>query len=118
MGIVIIELLISGAISGDSSLVPALQARGIVDSEGIGGVSKAAQAKAAECSWWQGGKGKQAAKALSDVAASLVGPTGVRKTPAEVLPELEKAHTMITNDSGWGNFADLWGTSALAAAGR
>jgi hypothetical protein len=117
MGIVIVELLISGASSNDPDLISALLARGLLDSEGTDGISLAVQAKAAECVWWQG-KGKQAAKILADVAASLVGATGVRKTPAQVLGELERAHKLVANDSGWGLFADsgwsgnLWGTSA------
>jgi hypothetical protein len=93
MGIVIIELLISGASSNDASLVSALQARSIVDTEGTLGLSSTTQGKALETCWAQG-KGKQASKILSEVAISCVGPTSTRKTPAQVLEELARAHKL------------------------
>jgi hypothetical protein len=93
MGIVIIELLISGASSNKAGLLSALQARSIVDTEGPLELGSAIQGKALETCWAQG-KGKQASKILSEVAVSCVGPTSTRKTPAQVMGELERAHKL------------------------
>jgi hypothetical protein len=105
MGIIIIELLIGMGLRHENERTSdvTLQARAMVDTEGSEGLGKAAQAKVLEAgSCWAQGKGRQASKILIEVAASLVGPTGVRKTPAQVLGELEKAHKLAKDDNQGG----------------
>jgi hypothetical protein len=108
MGIVIIELLISGASSYDPSLLLALQARSLVDTEGSSGLGTALEGKVLTESCWAQGKGRQASKILIDVAVSCVGPTSKRKTPAQVLDEVERAHKSKSTASEQGGTFFGW----------
>ena len=101
-GILLIELLISGDSIGGSTADITFDSRAMYDGERPNQLSEAVQTKALATGWAQGG-GKQAAKALSDVAASCVEKTNSRKTQAQVLPELEAAHEKLEkyDPSAW-----------------
>ena len=91
LGIVIFELLISGAIETEYSEAFPLKARGLVDSEESKTLSDAVLAMATK-GGWADGNGLLAAKVLTDIAISCTRVTSMRQTPAQVLPKLETAY--------------------------
>ena len=91
LGIVIVELLISGAIETEYPEAFPLKARELVDSEDAGPLSDAVLAMATK-GGWAGGNGLLAAKVLTDIAISCTRVTSMRQTPAQVLPKLEAAY--------------------------
>jgi serine/threonine protein kinase len=91
LGILILELLISGAIKTEYPEEFPLKARGLVDSEEPDTLSDAVLAMATK-GGWAGENGLLAAKVLTDVAISLTRVTSKRQTPVQVLPQLETAY--------------------------
>ena len=91
LGIVIFELLISGAIETEYPEAFPLKARGLVDSEESKTLSDAVLAMATK-GGWADGNGLLAAKVLTDIAISCTRVTSMRQTPAQVLPKLETAY--------------------------
>jgi hypothetical protein len=95
LGIVILELLISGAIKAEHPDAFPLTARELVDSEDVGPLSDTVLAMATKGGWAggkAGGNGLLAAKVLTDIAISCTRVTKMRQTPAQVLPKLETAY--------------------------
>ena len=91
LGIVIFELLISGAIKTEYPEAFPVAARGLVDSEDLDTLSGTVLAMATK-GGWAGGNGLLAAKVLTDIAVSFTRVTSKRQTPAQVLPQLETAY--------------------------
>ena len=91
LGIVIFELLISGAIKTEYPEAFPVAARGLVDSEDVDTLSGTVLAMATK-GGWAGGNGLLAAKVLTDIAISFTRVTSKRQTPAQVLPQLETAY--------------------------
>jgi hypothetical protein len=96
MGIILIELLISGAMGTavDPATFP-LEAREQVDtySGDLDGLSASVQALSAK-GGWTGSDAQHAAKILADVAVACTRGTMKRQTPAQVLSQLEAAHRL------------------------
>jgi hypothetical protein len=93
MGIVLIELLISGSMQTlDSGSFP-LEAREKVDSEDYDDLSASVQALAAK-GGWTGSDAQRAAKILADVAVACTRGTIKRQKPTQVLSQLEAAHRL------------------------
>jgi hypothetical protein len=102
MGIVIIELLISGAIKAEHAETFPLQAREKVDSADPEDLSAELQALAARGGWAGSKDAQRAAKILADVAVSCTRGTTKRQKPAEVLGQLEAAHRLTSSASASG----------------
>jgi hypothetical protein len=94
MGIILIELLISGAMGTavDPATFP-LEAREKVDSEDLEDRSTVVQALSAK-GGWTGSDAQRAAKILSDIAVACTRGTTKRQNPAQVLSQLEAAHRL------------------------
>jgi hypothetical protein len=90
MGIILIELLISGAMGTvvDPSTFP-FEARDKVDSEDPDDLSAVVQALSAK-GGWTGGDAQRAAKILADVAVVCTRGTTKRQTPAQVLDQPQR----------------------------
>jgi hypothetical protein len=106
MGIIIIELLISGAIKTENPETFSLEAREKVDSEELDELSTTVQALAAK-GGWANSNAQSAAKILADVAVSCTRGTSRRQQPSQVLGQLEAAHRLTSSGAssgGWGWF--------------
>jgi hypothetical protein len=98
MGIVIIELLISGSMAtADPEDFP-FEARQLVDSKDAADLSAAIEAMAADGGWTDG-SALRAAKVLTSVAVSCTRRTEKRQTPAVVLGQMEEAYELVDSDS-------------------
>jgi hypothetical protein len=102
MGIILIELLISGSMQTavDPATFP-LEAREKVDSEDYDDLSASVQALAAK-GGWTGSDAQRAAKILADVAVACTRGTIKRQNPAQVLSQLEAAHRLASGESSSG----------------
>jgi hypothetical protein len=98
MGIIIIELLISGAIETKHPETFPLEAREMVNSEDPEDLSAKVQALSA-MGGWTGSDAQRAAKILADVAVSCTRGTTKRQNPAQVLGQLKAAHRPITSSA-------------------
>jgi hypothetical protein len=108
MGIILIELLISGAMGTavDPATFP-LEAREKVDSQDYDDLSAIVQALAAK-GGWTGGDAQRAAKILADVAVACTRGTAKRQIPAQVLGQLEAAHLLVSGGSSAGSGSSGW----------
>jgi hypothetical protein len=95
MGIVIIELLISGSMETEFPEDFPLRARDMVDGKGAADLSVAVEAMAVD-GGWADGNARRAAKILVDVAVACTRRTEKRHTPAAALTQIESAHNMRT----------------------
>jgi hypothetical protein len=92
LGIVIIELLISGSIDAVSAADFPIKARALVNEEDSDELAKVVEGMAAGSGWSNDGA-KHAAKILTKVAVSLTRPyTKKRQAPAQVMAQLETAY--------------------------
>jgi hypothetical protein len=94
MGIVIIELLISGSIETKIAEKFPLKARDMVDGKDAADLSAAIQSMAVG-SGWADDYATRAAKILIDVAVSCTGRTEKRQTPTMVLRRIESAYELV-----------------------
>ena len=110
MGIILIELLISGAMGTavDPATFP-LEAREQVDtySGDLDGLSASVQALSAK-GGWTGSDAQRAAKILADVAVACTRGTVKRQNPAQVLSQLEAAHLLASGGSTSTSGTWLW----------
>jgi hypothetical protein len=94
MGIVIIELLISGSMTfAECPEDYPLKARTLVDIEDMADLPSAIEAMAVSGAWADA-NARRAAKVLIDVAVCCTGKAGKRKTPAGVLDQIEGAYQL------------------------
>lgn len=97
MGILIIELLISGAIETDNPITFPIEARNIINTEEAEDLSPKVLALAAKGGW--GGSGaKKAAKIMMEVAFLCTRGTAKRRAPSQVLGQLQAAHRLTSSD--------------------
>jgi hypothetical protein len=101
MGIILIELLISGAMATEDPATFPLEAREKVNSEDLSELSAVVQALAAKGGWESSGA-QRAAKILADVAVSCTRGTSKRQTPAKVMSQLETARDLAEGKGGGG----------------
>jgi hypothetical protein len=110
MGIILIELLISGSMETVVNPITfPLEARDQVDAEDPEDLSASVQALSAK-GGWTGSDAQRAAKILADVAVACTRGTLKRQNPAQVLSQLEAAHRL---DSGGGSSSGGWFGSNL-----
>jgi hypothetical protein len=111
MGIILIELLISGAILNHSQTKHPetfpLEAREMVNSEDPEDLSAKVQALSA-MGGWAGSDAQRAAKILADVAVSCTRGTTKRQKPAQVLGQLEAAHRLATSSGASSSGGGSW----------
>jgi hypothetical protein len=93
MGIILIELLISGAMATEDPTIFPFEAREKVNSEDLSELSAVVQALAAK-GGWESSDAQRAAKILADVAVSCTRGTSKRQTPAQVMSQLEAARDL------------------------
>jgi hypothetical protein len=99
MGIVIIELLISGSMNANCPEAFPLKARNLVDCEDAADLSASVKGMAARGGWAEGGA-IVAADVLTAVAISCTRRTTTRKTPTQVLSQLEVASQLAKAAGG------------------
>jgi hypothetical protein len=108
MGIIIIELLISGAMKTEHPEDFPLDARDMINTEEPEDLSAKVLALAAKGGWSASGA-KKAAKVLMGVAFLCTRGTAKRQTPSQVLDQLEAAHRLtssgVTSSGGGGWFS-------------
>jgi hypothetical protein len=106
MGIILIELLISGAMGTKHPDTFPLEARE-VNSEEPEDLSAKVQALSA-MGGWAGSDAQRAAKILADVAVSCTRGTTKRQKPAQVLGQLEAAHRSATSSGASSSGGGSW----------
>jgi hypothetical protein len=101
MGIILIELLISGAMVTENPALFPFEAREKVNSEDLGDLSAVVQALAVK-GGWESSDAQRASKILADVAVSCTRGTSKRQTPAQVMSQLETAQDLAEGKGGGG----------------
>jgi hypothetical protein len=98
MGIVVIELLISGSMQTAAPEDLPFKARQLVDSKDAADLTAAIEAMAADGGWGDG-SALRAAKVLASVAVSCTHRTEKRQTPAMILGRIEEAYELVDSDN-------------------